>query len=209
MKANVHVVDDDPQMCASIGFVLESAGHDVQVYSGAREFLHRMPHARPGCVLLDVRMREMDGLNLLEEIRQTPNPMPVIMMSGHADMNAPIFALTHGAVDFLLKPFAREVLIPTVNRAIELDHRRIRNGIESNAARERLASLTDRQREILRLVIQGKPSKEVGRILGLSTKTVENHRTAILQKTNAESISSLVQDCLLSGLWAPHEDYSI
>jgi two-component system, LuxR family, response regulator FixJ len=197
----IYVVDDNDQMCASLQWLLEGVGYEVRTFGSASAFLNAGPPARPACMLLDVRMRETDGLTLLDELQRRNLRLPVIMMTGHADVATAVRALTHGATDFLEKPLDHATLLGSVESALKLEKERVKSERQAEQARKRLSVLTDRERQVLLKVLQGLSSKQIAAELQISQRTVENHRGAIMRKTGAISVAELVHASILAGLW--------
>lgn len=199
MPANptVFVIDDDPAMCSSLRWLLQSVELEVETYPTAEEFLGAYDSQRPGCLILDIRMPGMSGLNLLEELPARGITLPAIVITAYAEVATAVRALKAGAVDFLEKPFSDEVLLERVHQAIETD----REAREVQALRAdvtaRFASLTPREREVMELVTAGKANKVIAAELGLSPKTVEVHRAAVMDKMQADSVAELVRFALL------------
>jgi two-component system response regulator TtrR len=189
----VFVVDDDEGMRKGLRFLLESAGYRVETLDSAQAFLDRYRPSMRGCVLLDVRMPGMSGLELQERLRAEDIAIPVIIVTAHANVPMAVDAMQNGALDFIEKPFEGSALLSRVRRALAHDARhRVRDG-ERKACSERLESLTPREREVLDLVVEGMLNKQIAAELGISMKTVEHHRARAMQKMQVESLAHLVR----------------
>jgi len=189
----VFVVDDDPAMRDSLCWLLQSVDLHVETYPSADAFLAAYDAGRPGCLVLDVRMPGMSGLNLQDELRARNIRLPIIMLSGHAEVPTAVRALKAGAIDFMEKPFSDELLLDRIRQAIDLDRERRDAGARRAAVAERYALLTPREREVMELVTAGKANKVIAADLGLSPKTVEVHRAAVMDKMHADSVADLVR----------------
>ena len=189
----VFVVDDDESVRGSLRFLLRSAGLEGRAFGSAREFLATYDPAQPGCLVLDVRMPGMSGFELQQELNLRGAIVPVIFITGHGDIPMAVEAMQHGAHDFLQKPFRDEDLIERVRRALEQDAR-TRAALEKHAGiRSRLESLTAREREVMALMVRGKPNKIIAHELGVSQRTVEIHRARVMEKSGASSLAQLVR----------------
>ncbi len=189
----VFVVDDDESVRGSLRFLLRSAGLESRAFGSAPEFLAAYDPAQPGCLVLDVRMPGMSGLELQQELILRGAVIPVIFITGHGDIPMAVEAMQHGAHDFLQKPFRDEDLIERVRRALAKDAKARASLEEHNAIRARLDSLTPREREVLALMARGKPNKIMAHELGVSQRTVEIHRARVMEKSGASSLAELVR----------------
>ena len=189
----VFVVDDDESVRGSLRFLLRSAGLESRAFGSATEFLAGYDPAQPGCLVLDVRMPGMNGLELQQELNLRGAVIPVIFITGHGDIPMAVEAMQHGAHDFLQKPFRDEDLIERVRRALAKDAKARASLEEHNAIRARLESLTPREREVLALMARGKPNKIMAHELGVSQRTVEIHRARVMEKSGASSLAELVR----------------
>ena len=195
----VFVVDDDAALREALGWLCESAGLGCRSYATADEFLREYRPDEPGCLVLDVRMPGLSGLDLQEELRRRGAALPIIVMTGHARVPMAVRALKGGAVDFIQKPFSDSVMLERIRQAIELDRRtRDVRGAETRFA-TRVAHLTPRERQVMELVIAGKPNKIIASDLGISAKTVEIHRGRVMEKMEVGSVAQLVRLNLLHG----------
>lgn len=196
-ESTVFVVDDDADLRESLGWLFESAGLRFKSYSTAQEFLTDYKPEEPGCLLLDVRMPGLSGLDLQEELRRRGVPPPIIIMTGHARVPMAVRALKGGAIDFIQKPFSDQSLLERIRQAIDLDRRTRQVRMEAAKFAALLTYLTPREREVMDLVIEGKPNKIIAADLGISPKTVEIHRGRVMEKMQVESVAELVRLDLL------------
>ena len=189
----VFIVDDDAAVRSSLRLLVKSVGLFAAVFTSAQEFLSSYDTRQPGCLVLDVRMPGMSGLELQQQLNLRGAVIPVIFITGHGDIPMAVEAMQHGAFDFLQKPFRDQDLIDRIQRALEKD-RENRAALGQRARiRERLDSLTPREREVLALVTSGKANKVMAADLGLSQRTVEIHRAHVMEKMAASSIAQLVR----------------
>ncbi|HXY96755.1 MAG TPA: response regulator transcription factor [Steroidobacteraceae bacterium] len=189
----VFVVDDDEGVRNSLRFLLRSVGLQTQTLASAIEFLDTYKPSQPGCLVLDVRMPGMSGLELQQQLNLRGAVIPVIFITGHGDIPMAVEAMQQGAFDFLQKPFRDQDLIDRIQRALERDTRN-RTALDQHAKiRERLDSLTPREREVLALMTRGKPNKIMAAELGVSQRTVEIHRARVMEKSGAASLAQLVR----------------
>jgi two-component system, LuxR family, response regulator FixJ len=192
-RPTVFVVDDDEGVRNSLRFLLKSVGLATRTLSSAAEFLDGYQPSQPGCLVLDVRMPGMSGLELQQQLNVRGATIPVIFITGHGDVPMAVEAMQHGAFDFLQKPFRDQDLIDRIQRALERDARSRSALAQHNKIRERIASLTPREREVLALMTQGKPNKVMAADLGVSQRTVEIHRARVMEKSGAASLAQLVR----------------
>jgi two-component system response regulator FixJ len=191
--ATVFVVDDNAAVRKSLRALLESAGLVVEAYATAEEFLVAYDPERPGCLVLDVRLRQGSGLDLQDELRRRNAILPIIILTGHGNVQTSVRALKGGAVDFLQKPTPPNLLLERVASAIALDRQARAATTERAAILERLAQLTPREREVMELLVAGRTSKEIAAALRVSVRTVEGHRRIVLSKTKVASAAQLVR----------------
>lgn len=189
----VFVVDDDPAMRTSLESLLQSVGHTVAAFETARDFRMAPRPDLPSCLVLDVRLPGQSGLEFQREIGRTASPPPIVFITGHGDVPMSVAAMKAGAVEFLTKPFRDQDLIDGVHRAIELDRRRRAKAAMLAELRERVATMTPREREILPLVAAGRMNKQIAQALQLSEVTVKVHRAQVMQKLKANSVADLVR----------------
>ena len=198
-KPTVFVVDDESAVRDALRCLLEAEEFAVQTYESAEAFLATYRPGQPGCLLLDVRMRGMSGMQLQDRLAQLEPAIPVIIVTGHGDISMAVQAVKAGALDFLEKPVHDELLIERVRAALELDARTRQEWQQREAIAARLASLTIREREVLALVMKCLPSKQIASRLGITQKTVEVHRQHILEKMGVRSTPSLVRIVTAAG----------
>jgi len=192
-QPTVFIVDDDAEVRDAIALLLQSIGLSTQTYASAKEFLDAFDENRPGCLIADVRMPGMSGLELQERLAARPLHPPLILVTGHGDVPMAVRAVRAGAIDFIEKPFHDQALIDAVNRALAVDaeHRGAQRQIAD--VKIRFDSLTPREQEVLELVAAGKRNKVIAIELGISQSTVEAHRARIMEKMRASTLSELMQ----------------
>jgi two-component system response regulator FixJ len=195
----VLVVDDDASMRAALKRLLTVARIPVELYSSGTEFLAEARLDRPGCLLLDVSMPAMSGLEVQAQLNQRGVSLPVLFLTGSSDIPIAVTAMREGAVDFVEKPFQNDDLLARVRRAIEQHHRHRKIGEERKLVLQRLATLTPREHEVLELVVTGNTNKEIARVLGASHRTIEIHRVHLMEKMMASTLADLVRMRLLAG----------
>ena len=196
-SSSVYVVDDDPAMRDSLKWLLESVDFQVHVFESATSFLEEYGGQRPACLVLDVRMPGMSGLDLQDELVRRGITIPMIMISAHGDVPVAVRALKTGAIDFIEKPFSDQLLLDRVRQALHNDQQASETDEVKETIRARKASLTPREKEVMELVVAGNPNKSVASHLGLSQTTVEIHRARVMSKMSAGSLAELVRDCLM------------
>lgn len=197
----VFLVDDDHSSRDALEFLLASIDLQVEAFDSPQDFLANYePSLAPGCLLTDVRMPGMSGLDLQEELQERGIHLPVIVMSGYADVPMAVRAMRQGALDFLEKPCNGQKLLDCVQKAIDRDSERRRERVELQAIEARLARLTPREREVMELVVRGLLNKQIASTLYISLKTVEQHRARVMEKMEAESLAKLVSTALALGL---------
>ena len=191
--ATIFVVDDDDAVRTSLRLLLKSVGLPVETFGAAQEFLDAFDAERAGCLVLDIRMPGMSGLELQQRLNEMHAITPIVFITGHGDVPMAVEAMQHGAVDFIQKPFRDQDLIDRINQALEKD-RDNRAGLkERDAIRHRMQQLTPREREVLELVTQGKANKVIAGDLNVSQRTVEIHRARVMEKMGASSLAHLVR----------------
>ena len=196
MKATapiVYIVDDDEAVRGSLRMLMRSVGLQAQALGSAREFLDAYDRRQSGCLVLDVRMPGMSGMELQQQLNQRGATIPVIFISGHGDVPMAVEAMQHGAFDFLQKPFRDQELLDRVQRALAQDAQSRASLAAGAQIRERIESLTPRELQVMQLVTQGKANKVVGATLGVSQRTVEIHRARVMEKMGASSLAHLVR----------------
>ncbi|MGD2116901.1 MAG: response regulator FixJ [Chromatiales bacterium] len=191
--STVFVVDDDHAMRESLTWLIESVGLRVETYDSADAFLQSYYPGRSGCLLLDVRMPGMSGLELQEHLQRQQVTVPVIIITGHGDVPMAVRAMKAGAIDFIEKPFNDEQLLESIRNALTIDDMRRDREAQKAAVASRLAQLTPREHEVMDMVTAGKSNKEIANTLGVSAKTVEAHRAKVMEKMQAGSLAELVR----------------
>jgi FixJ family two-component response regulator len=192
MAATVFVVDDDSTFLAAMKRLLSSAGHSVETFASAQKLLQRREHLGPGCLIVDLRMPGDSGLDLQAKLNQSEYSLPIIFMTGAGDTESGVNAMKGGAVDFLSKPVDDDVLFEAIADAIEKDRRDRALHDRQVRARKIIATLTKREKEVMRHVVTGTPNKIIAYKLGISEKTVKAHRGRVMHKAGAKSIVDLV-----------------
>jgi FixJ family two-component response regulator len=188
----VFVVDDDVSVRESLEALISFAGWQAETFASAREFLARPPVLVPSCLILDVNLPDLSGLDLQRLVAVDRVDMPIIFITGYGDVPMSVQAMKAGAVEFLMKPFGDEVLLVAIRGAIERSRIALEQGAEIQALRDRYASLSPREREVMVLVVTGLLNKQVGGELGISEITVKAHRGRMMQKMKARSVAELV-----------------
>jgi len=194
----VFVVDDDEAMRNSLKWLIESTGMSVRTYGSADEFLANYYPGRAGCLLLDVRMPGMSGLELQGQLARQAIRLPVIIITGHGDVGMAVRAMKAGAVDFIEKPFNDEALLSSIRQALAFDERQRALQTQRAEIAARLAELTPREHEVMEMVTDGSPNKEIAAALGVTAKTVEAHRARVMEKMRAGSLAELVRMSLIA-----------
>jgi RNA polymerase sigma factor (sigma-70 family) len=192
-EPTVFIVDDDQEVREAIQLLMKSVGVTALSFASAQAYLDQLDCDRPGCLILDVRMKGMSGLDLQERLAQGPLHPPIIIITGHGDVPMAVRAVKAGAVDFIEKPFNDQTLLDAVHRAFDQDARNRGQALRIADIQERLARLTPREREILDQVIGGKRNKTIAADLGISQSTVEAHRAKVMEKLEARSLSDLMR----------------
>lgn len=193
VKPTVFVIDDDPAMRKSLTWLIESVNLAVETYESASAYVGKHDPDRPGCILLDVRMPGMSGLDLQSHLREMRSTTPIIVMTAHADVPMAVRALKAGAFDFIEKPFNDQVLLESVQKAIDLDSRSRDAATEVASIEGRLSALTKREHEVMTFVVDGNPNRRIAEMLGLSEKTIEVHRAHVMEKMRAKNAADLIR----------------
>ena len=188
----VFVVDDDVSVRKSLELLIDSAGWHPETFASAREFLHRPRAAAPSCLVLDMSLPDLDGLELQKRVAPDRIDMPIIFISGYGDVSTTVRAMKAGAIEFLTKPFQDDALLDAIRSAIERSVTALREEAETQVLRSCCASLTPREREVMALVVSGLLNKQIGGELGISEITVKAHRGQVMRKMNAGSLPALV-----------------
>jgi two-component system response regulator FixJ len=196
----VHVIDDDEAMRESLAFLLKSAKVGAVTYESAKVFLDKLADVKSGCIVTDVRMPDMSGLDLLKRLRELNNAMPVIVITGHGDVPLAVEAMKHGASEFLEKPFDDDVLLAAVRTALSQGAASQEDQAVRAAVAQRLESLSARERQVLEGLVAGHPNKTIAYDLGISPRTIEIYRANVMTKMEASSLSELVRMALTAGV---------
>jgi two-component system, LuxR family, response regulator FixJ len=189
----VYVAEDDESLRSLLRALVHSIGFACETFPSASRFLERYDPRQPGCLVLDIFMPGMSGLELQDELNRRGAMIPVIFITGHADVASAVAAVRHGAFNYLQKPFRNSELIEDVRNAIEFDRRNRQMLAQHEAIRERIATLTPREREVLELIVRGVASKVMAHEMGVSKRTVELHRSRVMDKMGANSVAQLVR----------------
>jgi len=199
----VYVVDDDPSVRKALDRLVRSAGHEVRAFSSALEFLTNRGLETPACLVLDINMPGLNGLELQDHLADKEISLPIIFITGYGTVPDSVKAMKSGAVDFLQKPFSDEELLEAISRALEADRRSRQDQEQLKQLRERLETLTPREREVFRLVASGMLNKQTAFELGTAEKTVKVHRARVMAKMGAQSVADLVRFADKLGLSLP------
>ncbi|WP_085467790.1 response regulator FixJ [Mesorhizobium australicum] len=194
----VHIVDDEEPVRKSLAFLLTIEGFTVRLHESATAFLRAAPDIRNACLVTDLRMPDIDGVELLRRLREQGRRIPAIVITGHGDVPMAVAAMKAGALDFIEKPFEDQILIDSIKRAAEEIEKVAFNDVHSIASR--LAMLTEREREVLSGIVAGLPNKTIGYDLDISPRTVEVHRANIMSKMEARSLAELVRMAIAAGV---------
>jgi RNA polymerase sigma factor (sigma-70 family) len=196
MEPTVFIVDDDAEVRAALQLLMQSVGLPVEAFASAQDYLEGFDPERPGCLVLDIRMPGMSGLELQERLSAEPLHPPIVMITGHGDVPMAVRAVQAGASDFIEKPFRDQVLLDSVHRAITQDAESRGEASRIADIEKRLARLTPREREVLELVMAGDRNKVIASRLGVSQSTVEAHRAKVMEKMEAKTLSDLMRMAL-------------
>lgn len=197
IKPTVFVIDDDDDLCKSLQWLLESVGLSVKTFNNGHDFLANFSTHVHGCILMDIRMPQMSGLELQEQLNLQQNTLPIIFMTGHGDVPMAVRAMKAGALDFLVKPFNDQIMLEQIQKAIAKNSEYMASNKYHADLCQRYTSLTAREREILQCIVAGKLNKVIAYELGISMKTVELHRAHVMQKMQATSFAELVKFYML------------
>ena len=193
----VHIVDDDDAVRDALQMLMTSENIAAKTYASAEDFITQKNIKKPGCLLLDVRMPGMNGLQLLEQLKKNDISLPVILITGHGDISMAVQAMKDGAADFIEKPFNNERLLNTIKVCLD-DCINLNSKTEQRKEmQQKIATLTRREREIMNLLVEGKKNKLIAQELGISSRTVELHRAKVMEKLHANSLSDIVRTALL------------
>ena len=196
----IYVIDDDDAVRQSLEFLLKTAGVSVRGFESAKAFLEIMPQIRSGCVITDVRMPEITGIELLRRVKETNPDLPVIVITGHGDISLAVDAMKIGAVDFLEKPFDDDQLLAAVRSALSRDADTGKRKAELADIHDKLAALSNRERQVLEGLVAGNANKTIAFDLGISPRTVEIYRANLMTKMAANSLSDLVRMAMMAGI---------
>ena len=196
----VFVVDDDSEVRTALGRLIGIAGYEVRTFSTATDFMESGSHHRPGCLVLDMRLPDADGLELLLRLHECGSTLPVIVLTGFGDIPTSVRAMKSGAIDFLVKPVAEDVLLEAIGRAVEQEMKSRTVRLHDHDLTVRFRSLTRREREVLQLVLAGRLNKQIARELGISEKTVKVHRGRVMAKMRARRVAQLVRSAVKIGV---------
>ncbi|BCI72764.1 response regulator [Sphingomonas sp. S17] len=196
----VHIIDDEEPVRRSMAFMLKTSGFAVSVWENGVAFLREAKATDAGCVLLDIRMPEMDGLEVQREMAAHGIAMPVIVLTGHGDIATAVLAMRQGAIDFLEKPFEKAALLAALDRGFGTLDRREVASTSAQEARVRIAALTPREQDILRGLVRGHPNKTIAFDLGISARTVEVHRAHVMTKLGVHSLSDALRLAFAAGM---------
>ncbi len=199
-EGRIYIVDDDEAVRDSLSLRLETAGFTVETFPSARDFLEKTSSLPPGCVIADVRMPEIDGIELQRRLAAMHVNFPVIIMTGHADVSLAVRAMRAGAIDFVEKPFTEEVILDSIRQAQSRFAELQASEAAAEGARERLALLTPREHDVFEELVRGKQNKVIAADLKISPRTVEVHRARVIEKMQARSLSDLVRMALSAGI---------
>ena len=191
-KPIIYIVDDNPAVREAVAFLVESVGYDFVVCASGAELLERLDDQRPSCIVLDVRLPGVSGLELQRELQKCGTPAAIVFITGHGDVPKAVRAMRNGAIDFLEKPFDDQVLLDRISDALTISAEALAAKAKQAMIERRLAELTDREREIVVLIIAGKTSKVIAAELDISVKTVENHRHNLMTKAGVGSVAQLI-----------------
>lgn len=195
----VHVVDDDEAVRRSLAMLLASFGLITETYDSAEAVLSRLPGLRPGCLVIDIRMPGMDGLALQAELAQRGCGLPVVVVTGHADVGLAVRAMKTGAVDFIEKPYSEDDVLRAVTSALARMADARQSSASIDAAQARIAGLTPRERDVLSRLVDGRPNKVIAHELGISPRTVEIHRANLMEKLGCRSLAEAVRIAITAG----------
>jgi len=196
----VYVVDDDAAMRESLEFLLDAAGFSVTTFESASDFLQQLPRLTFGCIVSDIRMPGIDGMELLRDVKAGRAEMPIIIMTGHGDIPLAVEAIKLGALDFLEKPFEDERMIGAIRTALERGKAAAKDEVVASDVAARIASLSQRERQVMDGIVVGLSNKQMARDYDISPRTIEVYRANVMTKMHARSLSELVRTALRAGL---------
>jgi FixJ family two-component response regulator len=193
ITAQVHIVEDDDAVRDSLQMMLRSVGREVQVFASADAFLADYSQDMAGCIVLDIRMPGMNGMELQRKLNELNSILPIIFVTGHGDVPMAVEAMQQGAVDFVQKPYREQELLDKINQAMQLDEENRSSLQHQQAIQERMNALTPREMGVMQLMVEGKANKVIAFDLNISQRTVEIHRARVMEKLNANSLAHLVR----------------
>ncbi len=199
----VFVVDDEPSVRKGLGRLLRAAGYQVEVFASAREFLERKIGNEICCLVLDVQMPDLNGLELQSALAGAECRVPIIFITGHGDIPTSVRAMKAGAQDFIAKPFQSKTLLDAIDRALVIARERSQEWTASEAIQSRIATLTPREREVMLQMIRGSLNKQIAAALGAAEKTIKIHRSRVMRKMQVQSVADLVRLCEKVGIRVP------
>ena len=202
-KPTVYIIDDQPAVCHALREMLSVLGYEVETFGSAQQFLDSVDGARPGCIVSDLRMPGMDGLELMRELTKRSIRLPVVLISGHADLPTAVMAIKAGAEDFIEKPLDDAQLVSAINRGLVQAFEKLIDRRSVEEFERMFASLTPREVEVFDLVTQGCTSQAIAKRLGISPRTVESYRVQIMDKLQAASVAVLVRQAIRLGRMKP------
>jgi len=194
----VHIIDDDEGLRESLAFLLRSAAFEVKSFESAKAFLDVLPHAAPGCIITDVRMPDISGIELLRRLKELKIGVPVIVITGHGDVALAVEAMKIGAADFFEKPFDDDLLVASVRAVLRQREGQTKRGAKRAEIEHRISTLSRREKDVLTGLIEGRANKQIAFDLGISPRTVEIYRANLMNKMQADSLSDLVRMALLA-----------
>ena len=194
----VHIIDDDEGLRESLAFLLRSAAFEVKSFESAKAFLDVLPHAAPGCIITDVRMPDISGIELLRRLKELKIGVPVIVITGHGDIALAVEAMKIGAADFFEKPFDDDLLVASVRAVLRQREGQTKRGAKRAEIEHRISTLSRREKDVLTGLIEGRANKQIAFDLGISPRTVEIYRANLMNKMQADSLSDLVRMALLA-----------
>ncbi len=199
----IHIVDDDASFRTAISRVLQVSGYEVAQYDSAASFLRAIENAKPGCILLDVYMPDLGGLQLQDELVKLSQGWPIIFMTGQGDIPTTVRAIKAGAEDFLSKPISRETLVAAIQQALVRHAAKQQSEDQVSSYKSLIATLTPREAEVFALMVRGRPNKQIAHLLGTSERTIKAHRHVVMQKLRVQSFAEAVSIAERVGLLAP------
>ena len=192
-QQKVYVVDDDEAVRDALSMLLDTVGQPYELYSSGPEFLRSYDESKSGCLVLDIRMPQMSGLKLQAKLNEKNSILPIIFITGHGDIAMAVEAMRQGGLDFIRKPFREQDLLDRINEALDIDAGKRKKGLDRQQLLDRIASLSDREREVFQLVAEGEMNKVVAFKLGISQRTVEAHRTRVMKKLGVRTFAQLIR----------------